>query len=177
MVRVKSGRAGGGTRRERAFGVFAVDPGGTSGWACGVFLPQATLAATLRAHTVEAGEFRGSTLDQAFELTNAFLDFEERCKQGRVRKVLLLFESFELRTQHADLSSVEVIAGSRSLLAQEGRELDGSCFQSPAQAKSFATVARLKHWGLYRVGRGSEHKRDALRHLALGVSRTLDGRL
>jgi hypothetical protein len=161
----------------RAFGVYAVDPGGTSGWARGVFKSRGTLADTLKNHAVEAGEFVGTTLDQSFELTNHFLEWREECLKRGVREVILVFESFELRTQRTVLASVEVIHGARCLLASEGVEIDSDHFQSPSQAKSFGTAARLKYWGLYPVGRGSDHKRDALRHLALAVSRRMDGRL
>lgn len=181
MAKVKWERrtmlSGSRANHARAFAVYAVDPGGTSGWASGMFKPRGTLADTLRNHAVEAGEFDGSTLDQSFDITNAFLEYRERMFKARVREVILVFESFELRTQRTVLASVEVIHGTRCLLASEGVEIDASHFQSPSQAKSFGTNARLKQWGLYSIGRGSDHKRDALRHLALAVSRRMDGRL
>jgi hypothetical protein len=166
-----------GNKHARAFAVYAVDPGGTTGWARGVFLPQNTLAATLRAHAVVAGECRGSTLDQAFELTNDILEYKDRVRKDGIRDFVIVFEGFQLRTQRVDLSPVEVIAGTRALLATEGVELTDKNFQSPSSGKSFGTTPRLKHWGLYAAGRGSPHKRDALRHLALGVERKMSGKI
>lgn len=155
----------------RAFAVYAVDPGGTTGAAWGVFLPQGTLHETLRAHSVEAREFFGSTLNQAFDITEDILARRARWNAAGIRDVIVVFESFKLRTGLADLSSVEVISATQALLIERaGVTVE---FQGPADAKRFATADRLKRWGLYVVGRGSDHKRDALRHLSLCVSRRL----
>lgn len=161
----------------RAFALYAVDPGGTSGWARGVFVPQETVVATLKSHNVEAGECRGPTLDQAFQLAASIVEFRARCRASGIRDFKVLFEGFQLRTQNVDLAPVEVIAGTRVVLSVENIFLTKVNFQTPSQGMTYATNDRLKRWGLYDVGRGSPHKRDALRHLALGVSRKLDGKL
>jgi DNA-binding transcriptional LysR family regulator len=154
--------------------LYAVDPGGATGAARGLFLPQATVAETLKAHAVEAREFRGDPIEQGWAIARDFLEWMLKLEDAGLspRRIKLVFEGFNLRQMAVDLSPVEVTTAVRTALAGEGWARAPE-FQSASQAKSFATGDRLKLWGLYDVGRGSDHKRDALRHLALGVSRSL----
>jgi hypothetical protein len=160
---------------KEAFGVFTVDPGGKTGAASGVFLPQDTLAATIRAHSVNAYEFEGDSVEQAFRICEHYIDFQERCKESGIDRVELVIEDFNLRQMAVELSTVEVTYALKAFLFDWGIT-DEPVLQSASAAKSFGTAQRLKHWGLYRLGRGSDHKRDALRHLALRVSVIIDER-
>jgi hypothetical protein len=101
----------------------------------------------------------------------------------------LVIEDFELRQRNVELAPVEVIHGILTLL-QIGRSTDERTirtdkktdeyfrkletrtqgypykepvFQKASTAKSFATNKRLREWDAWVVG--SEHIRDAMRHL------------
>lgn len=157
------------------FGVYTVDPGGKTGTAKGVFLKKQTLVETFRAHTVEADEWLGDPIVQASNIAKDYLNFRELCVLTGISRIDLIVETFRLRQMAVDLSPVEVTAALRAnLLGLDLPDLTG--YQTASEAKSFATATRLKRWGLYRVGRGSDHKRDALRHLALRVSVIIDER-
>lgn len=152
--------------------VFAVDPGGVTGCAHGLFEARPTVRECLQdGGEVAAFEVEGDSIVQSHEIRDVFLDWSHGLTRDGF-EVHLVFESFNLRTQHADLSPVEVIAGVRTLLHGTKRRFRVS-FQSPGDAKGFATSARLRDWSLFAYGRGSEHKRDALRHLALKVNKLL----
>lgn len=157
-----------------ALAVYAVDPGGATGAARGVFVLQSTLSETLRAHAVEAREFRGSPVKQGLDIADDFLEWMLSVEASGIgpRRIVLVFEGFNLRQMAVDLSPIEVTTATRTALAIGGWERVPE-FQSASQAKTFANAERLKLWGLYAAGRGSDHKRDALRHLALAVSRKL----
>jgi hypothetical protein len=160
-------------KRDKAFAVYTLDPGGRSGTANGVFIAQKTLVSTMRAHSVEAKEWEGDSVLQAANIARDYHDFYRRAKASRIDRVELVVEEFRLRQMAVELSPVEVTFALKAYL--NVLKLPGvTVFQSASQAKSFATSPRLKRWGLYAVGRGSDHKRDATRHLALRVSTIID---
>ena len=158
------------------FAVMTVDPGGVTGIAQGVFIPgplgAVTMAGTIRGHRLDTREVHGGSLRQADEIARLWTLFKLDLERAGVKDVVLVIESFALRQRSVELSPVEI---TWALLGQlKLRDRDRVLFQSPAQAKGFATTARLKTWGLYSFGRGSDHKRDALRHLALAVANRLE---
>lgn len=172
------------------FAVFAVDPGGVTGVARGIFESRPTLKETLRVSSaggsVEAWEVEGPSEVQAHEIAEEFLDWSASLMIDGycgAPDISLAFEAFALRQRSVDLAPVEVTWGVRTLLTPRSSARAGTLqdfagghtweYQSPSDAKGFATSARLKTWELYKLGRGSDHKRDALRHLALRVSRIL----
>lgn len=165
----------------RPYAVMAIDPGGVTGVARGVFINQGSLAATLRGHSLDAWEVEGEAPEQAWEIVSEFLDWAREVRSHGVETVDMVLESFQLRQRSADLSPVEVTAGIRTLLIPRAVALEYAgprpdvfwdlVYQNPAEAKTFATADRLRQWGLYALGRGSDHKRDALRHLALRVAK------
>lgn len=180
--------AGGGLVVPDRFAVMALDVGGTTGVARGVFEARETVEETLRGGVgVEAWEETGEPNEQAVVLAQEFLDWAAEKHLGLrgtepipVQAVILVMESFELRTVHADLSPVEVAWGIKALLTLPvgTHDLGGRRWpweeQTPADAKQFGTSDRLKRWGLFVHGRGSDHKRDALRHLALRVAKMIE---
>lgn len=156
------------------FAVWAIDPGGTTGYAKGTFEARSTLAETLSAAVdgseLFAGEVGGDTVEQSLFLADEFATWARAVRRDGFA-VHLVFEDFQLRTALADLSPVEVAHGVRVLLHGLGGYREA--VQSPGDAKRFATSERLRGWGLFALGRGSDHKRDALRHMALRVNRVL----
>lgn len=159
------------------FAVFAVDPGGTSGYAQAVLRSRTSTRQTLlrasRKRAWSAGETRGDWVDQAWELFELYLGFRYRAhiELGiAVEDIHLVIEEFELRQRNVELSPVQIAAG----LEVSARVLAGSIeYQSASQAMTFATSDRLRDWGVWTVG--SEHARDATRHLALRVAILLRG--
>jgi hypothetical protein len=157
---------------------MAIDPGRATGVARGLFWADTTLEKRLG----------GERVGRAYGVEEGF-------------RIWLVIESFALRQVNVDLTGVEVAAGLRCLLVPRSAGLDGrlDCVgrsspesryalgvtvveQTPADAKKYATDARLKEWGLWRVahakrkgralGKG-DHRADAVRHMALRVARIL----
>jgi hypothetical protein len=80
--------------------------------------------------------------------------------------VLIRFESSERQ----GLDPVRVTSAFISIL--EERELNRDIeivYQSPANAKAYATNDRLRHWGVWEIG-AEEHERDAMRHMLLAIT-------
>lgn len=163
--------------------VFSIDPGETSGIAAGVFTIEKTVKETLqgarRLKTAEVGGTKDSWLFQGREiarLMNRFafaMNAEERIRIDHIHYVC---EDFVLRRRveggaTGNLTSVWVAAAARSAFLPDNWEFT---WQQPSAAKTFATNDRLKLWGLYEHTVGSEHKRDAIRHLALRVNGIVD---
>lgn len=176
-------------------GVMAVDPGGTTGVAWGVHNVRRkgikeVLASGRRYGTAEA---TGGEPYQAAKIVEIWNWFAGMCGRHRI-PCTLVFEDFVLRPRTSGASAArsgltpvritELVRG--MLIAQAGMLREGvagdglgepgfifACdigadqivLQQPSNAKSFATNDRLKRWGVYE--KGSDHKRDAMRHLAL----------
>lgn len=164
------------------FAVFAVDPGGTSGWASAVLRNRGSVRQTLRRAsrkgTFEAGQTRGSYDDQAWELFELYLGFRYRAHTELgvpVANIDLVIEDFQLRQMAVELTPVEI----RAALVVSTRALHNRpiVYQQPSQALSFATSDRLRDWGVWVTGFGGrlEHAADATRHLSLRVAKVLDG--
>lgn len=182
------------------FAIMTVDPGRTTGVAQGMFnaarlarpttravLARAVRKGALRVAEVRAAEDPGphaGSAHQAAILYRAWMDFNFRATVELgipIPDVHLVIEDFALRQRSADLDPVEVthaflayLRGETGTwaalsLAPEGR----LHFQTPSEAIGYATNARLRAWGVWTVGK--EHGRDATRHLALRVSKILDG--
>lgn len=130
--------------------LVALDPGGTTGWATW----------DDDRGTIESGELTG---DHHLELYN-FLDF------GNFD--IIIYESFQYRRKEIDkgvafvLDSVEYI-GVIKLFVQDVKynflEPPDLIAQTPATGKGFWTNDKLKKVGAYKPG--SEHEKDARRHL------------
>lgn len=165
------------------FAVMALDPGGTTGLATGMFrtdrgdmMMKEVLARAIKKGVLLAADVDGDPVEQAWWLAKAWSDFRFVCTVERgiaESDVVLVIEDFQLRQRSADLAPVRVTTGLLTLL--RGREgdwpLGAPVYQGPSEAKGTATNDRLRSWGLWQVG--SEHRRDAMRHLATRVSRML----
>ena len=164
-----------------AYGVMTIDPGGTTGVAFGVLDLSldslTTVKEILEDARVWTDEVEGSYEEQAMVLFDLLLAWVHN--EG-LASYEVVIEGFALRTQNADLSPVEVTAGLVTLFAREGVR-DLVSYQDPGNAKQMVTLKRLSTFGLegFRrglAGRVSDHRTDALRHLALRVMRLVEMR-
>jgi hypothetical protein len=180
-----------------AFAIMALDPGGTSGLAAGVFAPRPsdqptvkqTLRRAVRKRMIQALVIDGPPERQGHRVARGWRDFTYRCNVELglpLTDIWFVVEDFNLRQMAVDLAPVEVTAAVRTAQTApttsgwhddvpEGRYVKVSA----SEAKTFATNDRLKLWTVYDVGRGrgfGDHARDALKHVCLGVNKCLEGR-
>lgn len=147
-------------------GIFALDPGGTTGW-CGTSMRLKHLSSFSRyglaalEHEVCAvkwGQVSGSEnaqIDELAELIEAGI--------AKADIMLLVVEDFILRQKRKDrdlLAPVRVIA--KLDYANHDRWELPLILQQPSLAKTAMPDARLKKHKLY--ARGQQHARDATRH-------------
>jgi hypothetical protein len=148
---------------------MTVDPGRTTGVAAGYVELKPTLKETLAEMTRHrAVEVTGPWMSQGRELAVLYGRFRFRANVEAViplGNIHLVVEDFVLRMPAAttDLTSIWVAACMCGYLPED--VVPG--WQMPSKAKTLATNERLRMWGLWEVG--SEHKRDANRHLAAFV--------
>jgi hypothetical protein len=165
------------------FAVFAVDPGGTTGCATGLFrtdrgddMLYSVIDRAVKKKSIDTWEEEGGPHEQAWSIVRKWVDFRFRCNTELnipIPHIHLVCESFHLRTQNADLSPVLVIGGMLVLLygrEEEHFALGQPDWQMPSEAKR-VTNSRLRSLGLWV--RGSEHRRDALRHIVTKVDTLL----
>lgn len=156
------------------FAVMTVDPGRTTGVAWGVFRTAGTVKQTLIDADVESCEIVAGPVGTGIEVSRRWQDFfaSANIDGCPTPEISLVLESFALRTAHADTSPVAVTAAIATCVYLQAPmwDWDGET-QSPSEAKGYARDDRLRDWGLWV--RGSEHQRDARRHLALKVAKTL----
>lgn len=158
-------------------GVFAIDPGGTTGVAWGVFSWKGTVG-----KTVAEGQLMGSDqvgIDHEVEHAHEVLAHYERfcalCHRAGVKRIVLIIEDFVLRPQVATkgremLSPVRITAILEGIAwGRYGAKLD-YVLQGPSEAKGFATNDRLKRWGVQTHG-GGRHAKDAWRHIAVYLAK------
>lgn len=158
--------------------VMGIDPGGTTGVAAGHFRLHATAKRTLTdgRRSWKTTEVRGDWWTQAkaiAELINRFVFTAQTEHELAVGHVHIAWENYTRRPQAAttNLDSVWVMAAALAFLDRP--ELDHA-FQEPSSAKGYAENQRLRGWGIYVVG--SDHERDAARHVALRVSDLISGK-
>jgi hypothetical protein len=182
------------------FGIMTVDPGKASGVAQGVFRSLGTERATLR-RAVRKRAIRASVLDgwpweQAHYLAVTWRSFKFKATVEwgvPVGAVFLVVEDFQLRQMAVDLSPVEVFSALRAVQRvpvtngwHDDCDAGGLIRPSASEAKTHATDARMREWGVYDLGlkadrRGTsklqgDHARAALKHLCLGVNKCLEGK-
>ena len=165
------------TKNRTRIGVLAIDPGGTTGMAWGVFTWKGTVG-----RTVAEGELMGSCqIDKADELEHtseilATLEtFRTLCRRAGVKRVEVVIEDFVLRPQIATkgremLSPVRITAMIEAGHIGLYRYRLEYHLQGPAEAKGFATNDRLKRWGVQTHG-GGRHAKDAWRHIAVFLAK------
>lgn len=175
-------------------GLYAVDPGGTSGVSWGVFpvkgstKGQVSRACHRGCTEVAMAEAKGLVPNAmsgeqaaAALIVDSFLAFREECDSAGVPARLIIEDFFlypKVLKGEGGSSQREGIAPARIASAMEAHlwnKLEGMAwtvgvrYQMASEAKGYCTNDRLKRWGLWEVGK--PHARDAARHLALGLAK------
>lgn len=170
------------------FAIMWVDPGTTSGVARGTFVPVG--GGGIEEHFAfglwETWEVTGTPGEQAWEIMGEFRDWRDDLALRYAyapSRIMLGMESFQLRLNKARgagssehmLDPIRVIHACEALSYCDGGERKWTEIelQTPSQ-KSTITNERLRRWGLWT--KGSEHRRDATRHLAIRLSSFIDGK-
>lgn len=157
----------------RELHVLGIDPGGTTGW-CKLTIPRVSIVdgepGTILDQQV--GEFAGYEHDQAYEIAALC-----RTVQGLAYKIgpALVVEDWDqdpsFKSTDPEVLSPCRIGAMLTYVYYRTKLMNDArlVFQSRVMAKSTATDARLKRWGLYR--RGSDHIKDATRHAIVAIRR------
>jgi hypothetical protein len=161
---------------------MAVDPGTTTGCAAGVFHAAAEVAGCLADGEWETWEVTGSPAEQAWEIMDEYRDRQVRWNLAGIAfpDMHLVCESFALRLKKAHGAGsdqrmhdpIRVANGMETLSLHyqlnDLRQWAKIEYQSPSEAKSYVTNERMRRWGAWV--KGSEHKRDATRHMVKKIS-------
>lgn len=164
------------------FGIMAVDPGTTSGAAAGLFHAAASIEGCIANAEWEAWEVEGNPAEQAWQIMDEFRDRQAIWNISGVAlpNIHLVCESFALRLKKAHgagsnqrmMDPIRVASGMHTLamhyLNGDLRSWVHIEYQLPAEAKRYVTNERMRRWGAWV--KGSEHKRDATRHMIKKVS-------
>jgi hypothetical protein len=179
----------------KVFAIMSLDAGGRTGASTGLFRTRPTARATIkramRLETIRTAQFEEPYDVQAHRIAYTWREFKYRSLQCGIPlgSVFLVIEDFHLRTGLADLSTVEVVAGLRTLqrpfvIDGQHDDVEPGCLYRPSasDAKGYATSKRLVEWGFGReqygvISREGDHKKDACRLLCFGVKLVLDGKL
>lgn len=152
--------------------VFAIDPGGTSGWS------------TLSVHPEALVDPQISILENITLWEHGQVDCLEDESYGVLELMRLagiympaafLLEQFVIRRfdQKEDfLSPVRITAAFDLGMRLAG--IERTYRQQPSEAMTTCTDARLKEWGLYERKGGMGHARDADRHAILWLRKAKD---
>jgi len=164
------------------FAIMAVDPGTTTGVVAGLFHPAADIQTCIANSEWESWEVEGTPAEQGWQIMDEFKDLQAEWNLAGVAlpDIHLVSESFALRLKKAHgagsdqhmLDPVRVIESMETLAlrrSEQGyRQWVRIEYQLPSEAKGYVTNERMKRWGAWVVG--SEHKRDAVRHLLKKIS-------
>lgn len=160
---------------EGVHAIMTVDPGRTTGVFAGWVDLKSTRVETLKSGLLKAKsrEVTGSITTQGRELLHIWILFNYAANEANIPipNRHCAVEDFVLRRRGAggatgDLTSCWV-GGAFAMAMELSQIIVPIKWQQPSQAKRLATDARLRDWGLWRVG--SPHERDAARHFALAV--------
>lgn len=123
------------------------------------------------AQQLESWEESGTISDQVNSVVDIMSDWfcDLNLSGMQLNHMCFVIEDFKLRQRHADLRPVQFIERLDTLWEFGGISVER---QTPSDAMTYVTNQRLRAWGAWVVG--SEHRRDAMRHLLLKVSRVLD---
>ena len=165
-------------------GIFANDPGGTTGLAWGIFNPHADSIEEAIATRLHSGscDITGDAPTQIREIASIWQSFYRTCVNvGRlpVENVLYIAEDFVPaggavggESQAISLAVLWGVEGYRMGQADEFKRLKRGAVvhcqpvvrQLASHAKGFGTGPRLKTWGVWV--KGSDHQRSAWSHIA-----------
>lgn len=153
------------------FAIMAVDGGGKTGVAKGVFKRHTTLAETLKDRSsFETTTITGDTSAQIRQLAMLFNKFRNEVARKGLEAELVI-EDFILRPgAHGGgedgILSCRVGWGLWGWFMGE-QSLNHVVWQAPAEALG-SNREQLQNWGLWIVGR--DHERDACRHIAARIN-------
>lgn len=151
--------------------IFAVDPGGTTGWSL-LVLPESLNGTSIfkfNQETILANKlnwWHGQI--NCYDIDLGIYQLLKIIKKWPSAAVVM--ESFNIRQMAVDLSPVKISATIRYELWLKNQEMFE---QSPGQAKTTATDDRLRTWGAYTSEGGLQHARDADRHAILFMRRCM----
>lgn len=167
--------------------ICAVDGGTTTGAARGIFPLQAdSVWAGLAAGKWESWEVDGSPSEQAWELIGEYAEWIEwphhkSMKKLGVVRYELVFEDFVVRLGPGASSKRNLLDPERVFwacdtlcLKRDGMRWAFPTRQQPSEAINFATNERLRRHSMWV--KGSEHRRDAVRHMCKRYSTVLQGK-
>jgi hypothetical protein len=168
-------------------GIFALDPGGHSGIAWGIFDPRSTVEEALqnglhKGSATTEGEERG----QIREITRLWMEFYRLCVITCCMdpdSVEFVCEDFIQRPGSKGgkegQSPIRIMWGVEGYRMGRYDEFAGRkrgrpyapqmILQHPSEMTGFATGKRLKKWGIWIVGK--EHERSAFGHIAVRLAR------
>lgn len=173
---------------------FAVDGGITTGLCYGAFPRDKKLS--MKQQVAKAREGGNLTFTQvnsagpygqefpeytcALKIFDIWCDWNDQCEKVGLYPTKVIIEDFEIRTQVMTrdvLASVRIanlLMGMMGINEEEGMEyLHLPKFYKAAQSKHFATNPRMKEWGFWERGMGTnqlEHALDAARLIALDLA-------
>lgn len=169
---------------KRRFAVYTIDPGGTTGCGYGEFRPRSTIKKTFAAGDWDTWEVPGEYYEQALVIFRDLVRRRQRWlkRGGSFRDFHVVIESFQLLVHKArgagsDPAMLAPVRVTSALIALahafegEGGERWLFDYQTPGE-KASITPDRLRRMGLWVVG--SEHRRDAVRHMVVRVDRLID---
>jgi hypothetical protein len=156
--------------------LYTIDPGTTTAVARGIFprYPD-SIWSGLTSGKWESWEVRGEPAEQAWEIMGEFADWTDYPTRSEMRKQhvtewYLTFEDFVLALGPGAASKRNLLDPVRVTYACDALCLNRAGlrwafpeFQQASAAKSFATNERLRAHDMWV--KGSEHRRDAVRHL------------
>lgn len=165
------------------YGIFALDPGGTTAWARGVVKDEGTVAERIE-HRELDGSFTYTHPDwmvQARVIAREWAEFRRLCHNAGLPAYFVCEDFILTRMKSSNRVGLypvwiaAAVVGYRNGLA-DAYELGGygpaapieTVWQQPGQAKGFCTDDRLRDFGLWV--RGKEHERDAWRHFAFFIA-------
>jgi hypothetical protein len=152
--------------------IMAVDPGTVTGVATAILPKPHKLAGIVQPKSVWGGladkSARWETYEEDSDLARQAWSIMDQYREWRepYRYNHIVFEGFALRQLGSDslLDPVRVTWGCEALSwSRAGHRWAFIKYQMPS-AKNFATNDRLRRHGLWV--KGSEHRRDAVRHIA-----------
>jgi hypothetical protein len=168
-------------------GIFAIDPGQSTGIAMlvvdssgGLTVAERVASCVVRESmevVLDVDDGSAAELNAAVEIARLWQQFEFDCGMSAEHDpcaVVMVCESWSPRlpmksAERNVLYPVRIAACLEGLLYK--RVNGGVQYQSPSQAKRFATDERLRRWGLWV--KGSDHVRDAFRHACCWMATNL----